>query len=600
MDEPRVTKRAKKAHLSYELPHRIHCSCICPRTAPNGSTVIVYGHERGVRMVWRGGRPRKHQPSAPAPPASKPPNNDMIVISDDEDEQPQPPPHKAEIEYESKEDLQDPNGSWPCIIEDLDVDLGLDILHLATPDVPQKSSSFLQKTAIVAATDSEGVLRLINLPLSPPLAQEKRARVEQILKTSIELSAGRSIPRSVDVKLLEKTEGYLGPAWSKAQGGPAEVDLLVATVSENVNIWRFPVSWEDVARPRAPMTKSLHLPKPAVTVSFHPSTSEARILVAEASGTVRVYDPFANSGSEEMEIEERQPTAKLGGWLMAYHTSFQSAGDTCSSHPALAKRKKTLDAKWVLGGRAILALLEDGEWGIWDPSSAMQSGKNPEEFTLHGFLGSSSAPETTISKPKSVSKLAPMTPNTRKAKAENLFTGPTKVPGVASQGGISVVSSTPRGRQHDEAVVIHYNNTVYSVTSLQSFYQRSTSSSGGVGSLYSPGLTHLSDVNLSNENITSVDQFDARSTSSGLGQMNTQRDLLISGEHRFVVLQNLEQASQGQGLFARATEEAPSMRDQKMLEAGTLDLGGMDRMLSGMANGTGGGNASRRVGFAAQ
>lgn len=551
-------------------------------------------------MVWRGGRRRKAPSAAPVPSKPKPANDDMIVISDDEDEGAQPPPKDEKVEYEEGEDRADPDSLWPPIIEELEIGLGSDTFHLVTPATLPTSSSLLQQTVVVAATSPDGALRLLSLPLPPPTEHEKQSRAELILKTSIELSIGRGLAHGIDMKLLGGNEGYSEPAWSKAQGGPAGADLLIATVSDTLQIWRFPVDKEGVRRPKAAMFKSLRLSKPASTVSFHPSICEAQVLVAEPSGAVRVYDPFAPAISEETDLDEPQPTMKLGAWIMAYHTSFQQATDSTISHPALAKRKKVLDAKWVLGGRGILALLEDGDWGIWDPSSAMQSGKSPEDFSLHGFLGSTNAPETTLSKPRNASKLAPMTPNTRKVKAENLFTGPTKVPGVASQGGISVVRSAPRARQHDEAVVIYYNNVVYSITSLQTFYQRSTTSSGGIGSLYSPGLTHLSDVNLSNENITSIDQFNAKTTSSGLGQLNTQRDLLISGEHRFVILQNLEQSGQGQGLFATATDGATLARDQKMLAAGTLDLGGMDRMLNGMANGIGAGNTTRKVGFAAQ
>ena len=55
------------------------------------------------------------------------------------------------------------------------------------------------------------------------------------------------------------------------------------------------------------------------------------------------------------------------------------------------------------------------------------------------------------------------------------------------------------------------------------------------------------------------------------------------------------------GLFEKAAATAavapPTDRDQRMLNAGELDLGGMERMLDSMANA--GAARTRRVGFAA-
>ena len=129
---------------------------------------------------------------------------------------------------------------------------------------------------------------------------------------------------------------------------------------------------------------------------------------------------------------------------------------------------------------------------------------------------------------------------------------------------------------------------------MQSFWQRSTGNNGaGFGSLYAPGLTHVSDIDLMNENITSISRFAPKSTTSSLGQMNTPRDILVSAEHRIVILQNLKPRAPTKDLFGQATER-PTARDQQMLDAGDLDLGGMDRMLDGMA----GDGRARRVGFA--
>lgn len=103
-----------------------------------------------------------------------------------------------------------------------------------------------------------------------------------------------------------------------------------------------------------------------------------------------------------------------------------------------------------------------------------------------------------------------------------------------------------------------------------------------------------------NENITSISQFSAKVSSSGLGQMNTPRDFLISAEHRFIIHQSTRPPAASKGLFEKAlatAAAAPTDRDQRMLDAGELDVGGMDRMLDSMANA--GAARTRRVGFAA-
>lgn len=70
--------------------------------------------------------------------------------------------------------------------------------------------------------------------------------------------------------------------------------------------------------------------------------------------------------------------------------------------------------------------------------------------------------------------------------------------------------------------------------------------------------------------------------------MNTQKDLLVSAEHRLIISQQLR--SPTKRLFQQALVERPANRDQQM-----LDVGEMDRMLDDMADE----NRPKRVGFAA-
>ncbi|EDN03408.1 predicted protein [Histoplasma mississippiense (nom. inval.)] len=53
-----------------------------------------------------------------------------------------------------------------------------------------------------------------------------------------------------------------------------------------------------------------------------------------------------------------------GAWLITLSPEF------CRNPVGIPQRKTVVDAAWVLGGKAIMVLLSDGSWGIWDPEGA--------------------------------------------------------------------------------------------------------------------------------------------------------------------------------------------------------------------------------------
>ncbi|KAK4549062.1 hypothetical protein LTR36_007518 [Oleoguttula mirabilis] len=596
--EPRVTKRERKLHLSYELAHRIHSAHIYPITAPNGSTVIVYGHDRGLRILWRGGRRRKED----APPASRPPtngttrNHEVIVIDDDDDDVQPPLKEQAQQEeYEADEDELDPDCPYSTIIQAVDVDLGTEVLALAIPTLPSSTSSrttsALRSHAVVAAACADGSRKVLHFPLAPPSEQGKPTFSDHVVKGQVSFHSTVTPCRAIAAKIM--TADML----DRDTDSQASSIVLVTAVSGKLEICRFSIFDKLTTLNQDVQQHSVPLPHLVKSISFHPSPSSTQLLISDVSGAVRTYDPYSPAtlstrpSSADSALEGANLQGQLGKWVMAFHSSF------ADGKAGMARRKHVLDAKWILNGKAILALLADGEWGIWDISGASQAGKNAECFVLSGFLGASTASE--LAEPgkqrRGMSKLAPMTPNTRKAKAEVLFSGPPKVSGAASRGGVSIATSSSRTGQSEESVVLWYNGEVYSIPSLQAFWQRSTNSSGGLGSLYSPGLTHITDINLANEGITSISQFTSATPGTNFGQMNTQRDWLVSTEHRFIILQTLRPSTPAKALFQQAVAERPPSHDQRMLDAGDLDLGGMDRMLDSMANGDA---RPRKVGFA--
>jgi hypothetical protein len=581
---------------SYELNHRIYASHIYPVTAPNGSTAIIYGHDRGLRILWRGGRRPKAQPS-PQPATRQWPNGsskkDVIAIDDsDEEVQPQATESKQE-QWEAEEDELDPDCPYPDMLQEVDVDLDAEVLRIAVPQLPtapsQRSGKMLKAHGVIAVACADGTQRVISFALAPPAPSREDKYANTVRGGQVIFPANGPVCHALAAKIVPAD--VLDPNCETQ----ATEFLLVTVASDVLRLYRFSIFDELTALEQDASTRVIPLPHPAVHVAFHPSSKSAQLLLSDVCGAVRLFSPYVSSGRSSSSGSGGPADAggeKLGRWEMALHTSFAFTKN------GLANRKRILDAKWILGGKAVLVLLEDGEWGVWDLSGS-QPGRNAEEFTLRGYLGASATESPASTHPKKSSRLVPMTPNTRKTKAEVLFSGPPKTPGVAASGGITVASGSTRLGQQDESIIMWYNSQIYCIQSLQAFWQRSTNqNSNTFGSLHSPGLTHITDINLHNENITSISQFAPITSSSSIGQMNTQRDLLVSAEHRLIILQALRPAGPARMLFQRAdASEVPkaSALDQKMLDVGQLDLGGMDRMLESMAAGDA---RPRKVGFA--
>ena len=557
-------------------------------------------------MLWRGGRrPKDHTTKQTQPQAngiSKKQDVEVITIDDSDEEQPRPSQPDDEDHYEAEEEEQDPDCPYPPTIQDLDMDLGVDVLHMAIPSGISLASSQpprLAKTHVIAALGyADGRIVLMIIPLAPPTSAAKHEFLENEV-IDLQLETDGKIPRDLAIKVVPKDEQSMEVDQPTNGAAVSEGRILVAAVASSFNIWSLSLTAEFISQSPTSLQPMVHAPVSGSRVSFQSSPRLNQLLLGDRSGAVRIYDLSAAKVFDQRPSsrDSAPPAASeaLGRWLMSYHTPFHLP----KGGAALVRCKQILDAVWVLGGRAILVLLEDGEWGIRDPSGSTQpqSGKNVEDFVLRGYLGTSSATSEVVDAGKQKragSKLAPMTPNTRKAKAENLFSGTPKPPGVAANGGVSISTTNTRAGHVDESVIMWYNNDIYSIPSMQSFWQRSTSGGGGFGSLYAPGLTHISDINLINENITSISQFASnKSSTSSLGQMNLQRDLMVSAEYRFVILQSLRPPVVAKEVLQQAAER-PTSRDQRMLDAGDLDLGGMDRMLDSMA----GEGRTRRVGFA--
>jgi hypothetical protein len=603
----------------------VHDATIYPIKAPNGSTIILYAHETGVGVAWRGGRPLMKTAAPPKQPV-KPAkvngtNNDAIMIIDSDDDEPAKttsPPPAPEAEFDHEEEELDPDQPYPSFVQQLRLALNVQVLHIAVPQIPAVSSlrpadtipAIFTKNVVFTVTCADCTVRVITLPLSPPsdAAKEKSQFGEVVVK----IHGHQSIPRGTTMTWTSRSQPanqhHSDDEMDVDGDGDAEApsadqlrnssednfDLLVATHSAELGgllkIWRFQLAETSLnaTHPIAPY-KIVTLRKPASRVTFntacHPKRRHSQLLITDMTGTARIYDVFAPGSSKR---RANGSSNESGAFVSTFRSSFEGVKGNVYAPPVLAARKPIIDATWVSDGRHILTLLADGEWGIWDVDrSGPSPPADPLAFSLRGYVGTSEKESNVsgTSSPKrgARSMLAPMTPNTRRKKEEHLFQGSPSMSAISPRGGISVASlPSLTGATSEDSVIIWYGSEIYRIADLAKFWAR-TAFAGSGNSLPSPSLTQVQDTSLFGEAITSISQFD---TTSQASRMAIPRDILISAEHRLIISTGTTQAL-GRDLNAAFAQEKADVdearrADQALLSHGELDLGGMDRLLGDM------------------
>lgn len=628
----------------YQIPYHIHTSTIYPVPAPNGSSIILCGHERGLLILWRGGRPIK--PTTRSEEQTLKPNgtsSDVLMIIDSDDEEHLRNPSEAyhdRPEYEDEEEELNPNAPYLSIVQQLDLPLGTAVLHMSIPNVPasiqlqelQSLPKLFRQHLVVALACADCTIRLLTLPLAPPSPSSK-ARSE--LRTSALLAfAGnstwgeqvvtlngntthQSLPKGVSIalspRLVEEKDkkppednrdqdelpgdstmafaSHLHDHHTSEDGkNQSRWDLIIASHSADLSglllIHRVPISVESLylgieSADNSFLWRTEFLAKPAITAQLHipPQATHGQcpcVLVAQPNGTVKIYD--CNTASK----------VDQGSWRLSLHANMCPSSDDSSNGRSL------LDAKWILGGKAIAVTTSDGEWGFWDiTSGAIMLGGIPTPFTVSGWIGSTPiglrASKTSTVRSDTKSRLAPMTPGTRRVKQEALFAGPTPRSNVSTLGGISVfryskVSNGTNGTGNDEGVAMWHVDKIIIIASLQTFWQNKVL---GSGSLFSDGssgrIREISNIPLMGEVKRSVAIFSSEDTTSDVGYTSSQPDVLISGERSLVILASpLSEAEASKSYNVKLPERVV---DQQLLAQGELDVLGMSRILDGLTNG---------------
>lgn len=619
--------------------------------SPNGSCVIVYGHEQGLHILWRGGKPLKQVPGhQEAKPKTNGTINDEIMILDSGEEQEAAKPTKTYTDhpiFQDEEEEFDALRPYDSIIQELDLSLGVEVLHLSFPHLPselhrttlESLPKLLTTSIIVAAACSDSTVRIISIPITPPSPQSKarpemrtgftvphtgRGHFGEQMVVIPSVADYQSISRGVSITLTSQiVQGlenvYVADVYrdnprtqsrnssrspTRSRSRPANRDqsweFLLASHSDDLSglllIYRIPFTGDVLgngSRTREPIIpwQIQNLASPAISVNFNPSLFPAPrhslLTVAESRGAVRVFNCKPHSDSNQ------------GSWVFSLYPGFQTSLDR------IARRKEILCAQWVLGGKAIVVLLADGEWGVWDLEHAgpkvngdVQSaslGGISLAFAISGWIGSSPVSKSLVKissgRKENTSKLTPMTPGTRKARQAALFSGSTTTANAQtvglSRGGlfVTIVHNSSNSKVDDESLLLWYEDSITVIPSLFTHWQNK---SKGSGNLFGAGVSgqpqEYNNIQLGGEvrnGISIIPKLHQNHRPKA--DTDAMSEILVTGEHRLII------AGPPRKPWVPATTVPPQslskFTDQHLLTRGELDVDGMERILSRMSNG---------------
>ena len=554
-----------------------------------------------------------------------------IESDDDEPEIGTLQPFDDRIEFEEQAQEFDPSAPIEPIIQTLDLSLDAQVLHLSFLQLPTHLGQsiigscppILFEKMVVAVACSDCSVRVLTVPLTPPSSgsRPKIELQEQVLGASAgqdsdhaqmvvfsSNSGHRNYPRGISMTLAARSATRIRRV-DGLENEESSWDLLIASHSADMSglllIHRISIlpdgsGLDTEGSGSIEPWRKQSLASPAKAISFntsiYPAPRHSQLLVAEGKGPVRIFDCFSKAG------------AGHGSWLISLYPPWGGLSTNA------CRRKGLLTAQWVLGGKAIAVLLDDGGWGIWEIEDSgpetkelnhgrqalfYPSGSTPSSlpgmsffnFSIGGWIGNSSVGKE-ASKSSSVeirSQLAPMTPATRKIRQESLFTGPAIKSSSPARGGIVVCSAVDnlKSRKDDETLLLWHGNSITKIPSLLTYWQ---SKVRGSGNLFGNGVqgqpTELNNIHLGGELRSDVSLIPAIQGAEINTKAGGQNSILIAGEHRITIITPplLEPPPPKAPVKSRPEVRSPTA-DQAMLDKGKLDVEGIDTILASMSNG---------------
>jgi hypothetical protein len=598
--------RADRSAHSYNLGRRIFDAKTYPVQSPQGATILLFGQENGLTVVWRGGKRLKalREPTRQNG-VNKPANDSVMIIDSDDDEPTVAAPSAPFVDKpEFEEDLAQDESGYPETVQTLDLAFGTAVRHIAVLPIapcPAAEASWagakiLAEKMVIALSTSANAAYIITLPLTPP-SHESKARDalrKDLLagnagkglwgETVIQLSGQNTYSDGIAMQLVKNRSRRRSRSRSRSpQTVSGSTRVIVAANTREargtLRLWDVTVASKnagDIEKSIFPF-QTEYMPSFVTGLAFN-SAHTTQLMVSSSPHAIRLYDYSIPSFPGDDASEG--PFPSQGSWLLSLYPPFVRGGSFTS-----IDRKPIVAAAWISNGRAILVLLADGQWGIWDvegagPSIASNNtssttkpgaglrGTSLTAFSVTGYLEGASSARTAPRQSGTSNEFVPMTPHTRRETA-TLTGAPERLTSI--HGGIEITRLPHlRGSSAgtDESAVLWLGGTnaiVAVIPGIASFWDAQLrKGNGGGANLFSGVQTRrvvrISDlsvglagerctgvtavVNLDrkrtkpaahgNEDFNGVDQDDGDDHEDGKEGLPI--EVLVRGETRFVVV----------------------------------------------------------------
>ncbi|KAI2634601.1 hypothetical protein GGS21DRAFT_111310 [Xylaria nigripes] len=600
----RTRRTAQNTQYTYNLTRRIHTVHTYPVLSPQGATILIYGHENGITLVWRGGRQFKSQSQVPDKDANGnhngQPSQDTVMIIDSDDDD--PAPSDAFCDQPQFADNLD-ECTYPEITQTLDLEFDTAVSHISTlpltpclaEDASWEGTDILKERMVFTIACASREVFLVTLPLVPPspLSKARKDLQDSLLAAkagngkwgeTLTLLTRQQKPADGLAMTIIRPRSNHGRSKSseRSRSTARAVHRVVVAAhsreaSGTLRFWDVPfdVTTKAGTQQIEPF-QTEYLSKPLTSISFNP-THSTQLLCNASPNAVRIYD-YSIASVPPDDISEC-PFPSQGSWLVSFYPPF-------IRH--LTTRKPILAASWVGRGRAIFVLLADGQWGIWDidgmsPQGSAHFGTTTSgivgtaitEFNVSGYVEGTSPLRNPSSQRASgsFSDLVPMTPHSRRA-AFSSSSGPERLSSV--NGGVIVTplpastTTTP-----DESVTLWIGGSeyVFTIPGLLKFWDTQIRKGAGGGvNLFSGAqptrmirLTDLS-VGLMGERCTGVSaivRFPETGGMSAPGSEGLPIDVVVCGESRLVIIRESDDTvgTRIGGVISRRTRLSDRARD---------------------------------------
>ncbi|KAG0632970.1 hypothetical protein HOY80DRAFT_994287 [Tuber brumale] len=377
---PRISSPSPSfKQITYQPSHaHTYTSKFYPRPLASRPTslseILIVGYESGIKVLWR------------TPPKSEEDGDETMALDD---------------HLQQGEEAQDEpeEGAFVC---EYTIHLGTSVNCISFPpasilptegpieDTDDRENELefiaeklLYRNMLIVAACGDRTIRLVTLPLAPS-SDKKR---EHIVVLGGGVSGHREPAECVSLSVLPAPSDEFNFAHpdsddvsydSRLSDKSSGWDVVIASSSVDTNgvllLWRIsilppvrgslaPVSFKPTSRPTTMFLQS-PITSLAFSTSAHSLLRKHHLLLSDRKGAVRILD------------------TKTKTWLCSFYTPYSQVTE---------RRKKVLGAEWCTGGRSVVVLCEDGEWGIWDLEGVLSGGQEAGSvvtgFIVGGMVG---------------------------------------------------------------------------------------------------------------------------------------------------------------------------------------------------------------------